>query len=76
MTWKCAICGETDGVNGGIVNAVCHHCGRLLCRRHQIIIRDPAFSRDKGFRASAVHCPNCKNRHRSLAGGTPERDRP
>jgi hypothetical protein len=68
MSWKCAVCGELDGRNKAVVNGVCHHCGKPLCTKHQVIVRDPDFGHDKeNPRVRAVHCKECRKKHHRLA---------
>jgi hypothetical protein len=61
---KCYLCGETD------IGAVCHHCGRPLCRRHAPERRDWSDARQSAEHVglglestpcgdTAVHCEDC-----------------
>lgn len=68
MSWKCAVCGELDGRKNAVVNAVCHHCGKPLCAKHQVVLRDPAFGHDQeNPPVWAVHCKECGRKHHRLA---------
>jgi hypothetical protein len=68
MTWKCAVCGEVDGRKNIVVNAVCHHCGKPLCEKHQVIVQDRDFGHDDDNpRVWAVHCKECRRKHHRLA---------
>jgi len=61
MTWICAECGAGEGENGGAaLNAVCHHCGKLLCSQHQRWIEDDSFAASAtGTPVQACHCSSC-----------------
>jgi hypothetical protein len=68
MAWECAEChsAESSSVN---VNAVCHHCGRLLCQGDQIVFPDPAFAVGRESpSAEAVHCRECTREHHPVLG--------
>lgn len=67
MSWKCVVCGELDGRKGVVVNAVCHHCGKPLCIKHQVVLQDPAFGHDReNPRATAVHCKECWRKYHKV----------
>jgi hypothetical protein len=66
MTWKCGECGFIEGKDKVLVdlveqevnvNAICHHCGKLLCQKDRVLIKDDDFD-DK--MAYAYHCEDCK----------------
>jgi hypothetical protein len=61
MAWECSYCGEKE--KGRNRMAACHHCGRLVCRRHRAAIPDGAFSDGSGSSAAriAVHCAECRS---------------
>lgn len=64
MSWKCGACGQMDGRGGVIVDAVCHHCGKPLCREHQVEVWDTAFRSDKETSwVSTIHCAECRRNH-------------
>ncbi|MFJ1762957.1 hypothetical protein ACIOD2_21780 [Amycolatopsis sp. NPDC088138] len=74
MAWECSDCNaREDEKEKVVVDAVCHHCGKPLCRDHQVIVgQDEAFApaapeepalRDR----SAVHCESCRRTHHSRA---------
>jgi hypothetical protein len=59
MVWECDVCNEKQDEI-----AVCHHCGRLLCRRHQQVIIEFALSRVDGpIERKACHCKSCRKRY-------------
>ncbi len=63
MTWECAECHVAEG-QGIRIDAVCHHCGKPLCRDDQQIIPDLAFAAASGEAgAEAVHCRSCRREH-------------
>jgi hypothetical protein len=59
--WHCAEChASEDGATA--VDAVCHHCGKPLCRRDQVLIPDEAFATLSAMAdAVAVHCRSCRH---------------
>lgn len=61
MAWSCGECGASEGRDGEtVIDAVCHHCGKLLCRQHQRWIEDLAFAAPRGGAAvQACHCSSC-----------------
>ncbi|MSP13280.1 MAG: DUF1294 domain-containing protein [Chloroflexi bacterium] len=70
MSWICAECGREDGKYDFIVEVVCHHCGKLLCQKHRILIIDVAFSGQSAYSEkagapgqTAYHCKECQHRH-------------
>lgn len=68
MTWKCGVCGTMDGQKNNPVDSVCHHCGKPLCARHQVVIVDRRFGFDReNSRPRAVHCRECKLKHHRFA---------
>ena len=52
MSWECAECRRGEGQRT-LIDAVCHHCGKLLCREDRSVIADTAFDPPGG---EAVHC--------------------
>lgn len=63
MGWRCAECGKAEEGKKFAIDAVCHHCGKPLCRTHQNRIGDDAFHGHEGQSSRAVHCPQCRRRH-------------
>jgi len=68
MAWECSDCNarEDDEV---AVDAVCHHCGKPLCREHQVVVLlDDAFA-PVGLKDPVlqnlfpVHCDSCGRAH-------------
>jgi hypothetical protein len=63
MTWECAECDvaerrDTDRTSR--IDGVCHHCGKPLCRKDQVLIADDAFAAAPGEASQeAVHCQEC-----------------
>jgi hypothetical protein len=46
------------------IDAVCHHCGKPLCRDDRVLIPDLVFATHPGGAgAEAVHCRSCRRRH-------------
>jgi uncharacterized protein with PIN domain len=68
MFWECGECGVVEGKDGVRIDAVCHHCGKPLCRKHQVRIVDDALSSD-GAAAKQVtfHCDDCKKSYHPRA---------
>jgi hypothetical protein len=63
VAWECAECNVKEDL-GTPIDAVCHHCGKLLCRKHRVEIADHAFSAAPGpMGRTAVHCRACKRRY-------------
>lgn len=80
MTWKCVDCNtpETTGParpeDRVVVDAVCHHCGRPICRKNRFLIADVAFSAAAGPAAAGMpspaasfHCKECYRKHHDRA---------
>lgn len=60
MTWECAECHRAEG-KGVRIDAVCHHCGKPLCRDdRKLVPADSVFSEPA---ADAVHCRSCKSEY-------------
>jgi len=66
MVWKCGECGAIEGKDEVTIdsveqkvniNAICHHCGKLLCQKDRILIKDDVF---EGTRIETYHCDDCK----------------
>lgn len=63
MAWECAECSRREDKQFR-VDAVCHHCGRLLCRDDRVEIADIAFSSAPGkLGQAATHCRQCKRQY-------------
>jgi NMD protein affecting ribosome stability and mRNA decay len=58
MAWECDFCKKE-------MSAVCHHCGRPLCRAHGAVIEDEVFAASDAQAAptTAVHCRQCKDKY-------------
>ncbi|MGW3996089.1 hypothetical protein [Amycolatopsis sp. NPDC004772] len=78
MAWKCSDCdAEEDSAGKVVVDAVCHHCGKPLCRLHQQAVLDDAFAVDTSAAMDsiglipvdriAVHCESCRRDHHPRA---------
>lgn len=66
MTWECAECHATEDRDDKQtrIDAVCHHCGKPLCRDDRLLVPDRAFAPTPGeVGAEAVHCRSCKRRY-------------
>ncbi len=64
--WECIECNAEEPPTP--IDAVCHHCGKPLCRKDQIVIADDAFATFLGEAGRAVHCRACRRRHHRLPG--------
>jgi hypothetical protein len=66
MTWECAECQAGEGHQRRI-DAVCHHCCKLLCHQDRVLMVDAAFDPAGGGAAdqTAVHCRACSRQHHS-----------
>jgi len=63
MAWECGVCGVKEQQEIKI-DAVCHHCGKLLCSKHRIQLVDNAFGNEPGLTGrQAYHCNDCKTLH-------------
>jgi hypothetical protein len=63
VSWECAECGRKED-RVVRVDAVCHHCGKLLCRDDRIEIADSAFASTLGqLGLTATHCGGCKRQY-------------
>ena len=61
VAWECAECHRREEEDQIRINAVCHHCGKPLCRDDRVLIADIAFATAPGeTRQEAVHCKACK----------------
>jgi hypothetical protein len=59
--WRCADCGRAeDRPKQFLVEAICHHCGKLLCPTHAHRVPDNAFH---GGSTQATHCATCRRDH-------------
>lgn len=64
MSFRCEHCSKTEPTIK--VVAVCHHCGKPLCKDDAIGLHDPAFATEVGEAAPiAVHCRPCRERYHS-----------
>jgi hypothetical protein len=74
LSWECAECNVREDKNSRI--ALCHHCGKPLCRGDRVEIIDIAFAGAPGrIGQVAVHCKQCRRTyHRSdISQGGEER---
>lgn len=63
MAWECAECNARERTRNAI-DAVCHHCGKPLCREHRIEIADLAFAGvSEPISQVAIHCQKCKHQY-------------
>lgn len=66
MVWECSDCDAREDSEGKVVvDAVCHHCGKTLCRSHQQFVIDDAFAATGSgglipLDRIAVHCESCR----------------
>ncbi|WP_433261772.1 hypothetical protein ACQPZF_27730 [Actinosynnema sp. CS-041913] len=68
MAWECAECHAREGAGQVFIDAVCHHCGKPLCRHDRVRIVDEAFAEsDRHSAQLALHCKECKQRHHPRA---------
>ena len=65
--WTCGECNAVEGrrIEGTDeevrVDAVCHHCGRLLCATHQRERIDEVFGQGgRAGQVESVHCVDCQ----------------
>jgi hypothetical protein len=66
MAWECAECHARES-RGNRIDAVCHHCGKLLCRDDRVLIADLAFAGSRGGTDQvAVHCRPCKEQYHKV----------
>lgn len=66
MVWECAECNVKESADRKI-DAVCHHCGKPLCRDDRIEIADNAFSNVGSAGPTAIHCRACRRKHHASA---------
>lgn len=61
MPWECSECKMVEGDNDVSISAVCHHCGRPLCKSDRHLINDDVFSSlpDQAT-PRAYHCEACR----------------
>ena len=63
MSWECAECHVPEAPENQI-DAVCHHCGKPLCRDDRVLHVDEVFAARRGeVGAAAVHCRACKREY-------------
>lgn len=62
MTWECAECHRPEE-KGVRIDAVCHHCGKPLCREDRVLVSDRAFTSTGEVGAEAAHCRSCKSEY-------------
>jgi hypothetical protein len=65
--WECGDCGQTE-TSRCELDAVCHHCGVLVCPDCRVVLVDgvfggPMVSPDR----TAVHCRSCRREHHLVA---------
>jgi hypothetical protein len=66
MAWECGECNAREDRHTRI-DAVCHHCGKPLCREDQVRIIDFVFADEPGLLGrEAVHCRPCIRRHHQI----------
>ena len=66
MAWECGECNAREDRHTRIY-AVCHHCGKPLCREDQVRIVDFVFADEPGpVGRIAVHCRPCMRRHHQI----------
>ena len=68
MAWECAECGEIEKPPKVLIDAVCHHCGKPLCRKcrdRNNTITDPAFAQTGNRSRTAYHCVACRRQYHS-----------
>jgi hypothetical protein len=66
MAWECGECNAREDKHTRI-HAVCHHCGKPLCREDQVWIVDFVFADEPGpIGQEAVHCRPCMRRHHPM----------
>ena len=66
MPWECGECNAREDPKDRQtrIDAVCHHCGKPLCRDDQIWIADFVFAEGHGaIGREAAHCRSCRRRH-------------
>ncbi|WP_410674059.1 hypothetical protein [Amycolatopsis sp. cmx-4-68] len=69
MAWECSDCNAREEEDGKVVvDAVCHHCGKPLCRDHQQPLIDDAFATSESdglipWDRIAIHCESCRRIH-------------
>jgi len=64
VSWECAECHGREGEDRIWIDAVCHHCGKPLCRDDRVLIADAAFAPGPGEAPQeTVHCKACKRRY-------------
>lgn len=60
MPLECSVCLAADGKDGKVIDTVCHHCGKPLCREHRVLILDEQFANQGApVPRHAYHCPGC-----------------
>jgi hypothetical protein len=63
MAWECAECHVREDASNKI-DAVCHHCGKLLCYEDRRLTADAAFASTSGDSGQvAVHCQACLDQY-------------
>lgn len=66
MAWECADC-HTPESQGTRIDAVCHHCGKPLCREDRVLLPDYVFAASPGdVGAEAVHCRSCRREYHDI----------
>ncbi|MHC1560632.1 hypothetical protein ACR9E3_16875 [Actinomycetospora sp. C-140] len=68
MSWECTFCGREERPDGKvIVDAVCHHCGAVMCRDDQYVLWDTDVLGRATRGRWAVHCSSCRREHHRFA---------
>ncbi len=66
MTLTCFVCQKPENSAGLL--ALCHHCGRPVCREHRAWLKDPLFAAAGSAWELAAHCASCHTaEHAKLA---------
>jgi hypothetical protein len=62
MSWDCAFCAREERPDGSVrVEAVCHHCGALLCDEETYVVWDTDVLGSPAGGQWAVHCWACRH---------------
>lgn len=75
--WECGDCGLPEMRSRRTLDAVCHHCGVLLCPDCRVVLVDGAFGGPLvAADRAAVHCRSCRHEYHimtvPLGGGADE----
>ena len=64
--WECGDCAQPE-TSRRTLDAICHHCGLLLCSECRVVVVDGAFGGSLiSFERTAVHCRACRREHHLL----------